>query len=402
MKQYFKVIRYEEALQLLKEALPPRRAVRLPLTACTGRRLSHAVISPESLPAFSRSSVDGYALKAEDTYGASEGLPAIIDLRVEILMGERAEVKLGPGQCAWIPTGGVLPHGCDAVVMVEHTEIVDETTVLIHRPVSPGENVMFTGEDTMKGKMLFAAGHTIRAVDIGILAALGLSELMVESPYRVGVISSGDELIAIEQKPEIGQVRDVNRYTITAELHNLGATVTTYPIIPDQREALNQVLHQACEENDLVFLSGGSSVGVKDMSLEVMLGLPDARLLFHGLAVKPGKPTLAVEAGGCLVLGLPGQPVSAQMIFMTVCAPVLGGSLRPMVQGQLAENVVSQAGRDDFVPVRLERSTDQIMVNPVLGKSGLIGILATADGYIHIPFQEQGKVAGSLVEVRLF
>ena len=178
----------------------------------------------------------------------------------------------------------------------------------------------------------------------------------------MGVISSGDELIAIEQKPGIGQVRDVNLHTIKAELQDLGATVTPYPRIPDQRDALNRVLYQACEENDLVFLSGGSSVGVKDMSLEVMLGLPDARLLFHGLAVKPGKPTLAVETMGRLVVGLPGHPVSAQMIFMTICAPVLGGSFRPVVQGRLAENVVSQAGRDDFVPVRLERRSDQIMV----------------------------------------
>ena len=170
LNQYFKVIRYEEALQLLTESLPPRRTVCLPLTACTGRRLSHAVISPESLPAFNRSSVDGYALKAADTYGASESLPAIIDFQGEILMGEGTAVQLGPGQCAWVPTGGALPRECDAVVMVEHTERIDETTVLIHRPVSPGENIMFTGEDTLKGKVLFEAGHAIRTVDIGILA----------------------------------------------------------------------------------------------------------------------------------------------------------------------------------------------------------------------------------------
>lgn len=403
MKQdYFKVITYEEALYALRNALPVRRTEQLKLAECHGRTLAADVYSPESLPSFNRSSVDGYALKARDSYGASESLPAILDYAGEILMGQASGLEPAAGQCAWIPTGGMLPAACDAVIMVEYTEKLDERTILLHRPVSPGENVMIAGEDVEREQLLFATGHIIRAVDIGLMAALGITQLDVISPFRFGIISSGDEVVNVEATPGPGQVRDVNGLALRAALETLGQEVASVQRVVDDASLLEAAVNMALKDCDLVFLSGGSSVGVKDMSLQVLLSLPGAELLFHGLAVKPGKPTLAVRCREGLVIGLPGHPVSALMIFYILCKPVLTRTNSNSVQGVLSENYASQAGRDDFVPVKLLKDGGNVTVKPLLGKSGLISILALADGYMHIPRKEQGLPKGTCVKVVMF
>lgn len=400
--EYFKVINYEDALELIRQALPVRRTERLDLGRCRGRILAGDLFSPEALPAFARSSVDGYALRAEDSYGASESLPAILEQTGEVVMGRESVNPVEPGGCAWIPTGGMLPPDCDSVVMVEHTDKLAERTILVHRPVSPGENLMLAGEDVGAGQLLFASGHVLRAVDIGLLAALGITRADVCGQYRIGIVSSGDEVVDINERPLPGQVRDVNSLALAAAVESGGEKAAIYPRVPDDAGLLAATIGRAQQECDLVFMSGGSSIGVKDMSLQVLMELPRAQLLFHGLSLKPGKPTIAVQSRDGLVIGLPGHPVAALMVYYVLCRPVLDPRPGAFIDGFLAENYASQAGRDDFVPVRLEMKGASYQVKPLLGKSGLISILARADGFMHVERTAQGIAKGSVVRAFLF
>ncbi|NLW91166.1 MAG: molybdopterin molybdotransferase MoeA [Syntrophomonadaceae bacterium] len=403
MNEFLQVVTFGEALQLLRDNFPLRRSVYMPLAEAVGAVVASDIISPEALPAFDRSTVDGYAVNAADTYGSSESLPAFMAYAGEIAMGCEAGIVLTPGQCAWIPTGGMLPGGANAAVMVEYTEKLADDTVLIYRPVGPWENIMQTGEDVAGNQLIFSTGHRLRPQDIGLLASLGIQEVKVYDTFEVGVISTGNEIIPVAEQPSIGQVRDVNSLALAAALKLCGARVNNYPIIPDDFDRLQQAVDQALSENDVLLLSGGSSVGIKDMTLDVLLKYPEASLLFHGLAVKPGKPTLGVRIGKKLAIGLPGHPVSALMMFHITCAPLLRSEPSFWREGKLDINLASQPGRDDFIPVQLkEAAGGGLMVHPLLGKSGLMSILALADGYVHIGYQQQGLKAGEQVKVVLF
>lgn len=262
---------------------------------------------------------------------------------------------------------------------------------------------MQTGEDVARGQLLFKAGHQLRPQDIGLLASLGILEVPVDNDFQVGIISTGNEIIPVNQQPLTGQVRDVNSLALAAAAKQCGAKVKNYPIVPDDFDHLQEAIELALTENDLVLLSGGSSVGVKDLTLDVLLKCSEARLLFHGLAVKPGKPTLAVRIGEKLAIGLPGHPVSALMMFHIICAPILCAEASLWRDGRLEINLASQPGRDDFIPVQIiEEAGGVLMVHPLLGKSGLMSILALADGYIHIDYQQQGLKGGQTVRVALF
>lgn len=401
MNEFFRVIPWEEGKNLVAQVISPRSET-VWLSEAVGRILAEDIYSGEDLPSFSRSSVDGYAVKAEDTYGASESLPAFLTLKGSVFMGETPSLAIMGMDCLYIPTGGMMPAGADAVVMIEHTELLDQDTVLVSRPVASGENVIYQGEDVKKGEIVYKKGTCLRPQDVGVLAALGINEVSVNKRLRVGIISTGDEVVPPQCKPAPGQIRDVNGYALYSGVLTKGGIPRYYGIIPDQAERLDEVLRQAVEENDLVLLSGGSSVGVKDLSLQTVLSLPRAELLFHGLAVKPGKPTLALRVDERLVVGLPGHPVSAYMIFATMIAPLLSSNKRPRVKAVLASNLPSAAGRDDLVRVRLEDKEGRLLAAPVWGKSGLIRVMAAADGYVHIPSSVQGLASGEEVVVNLF
>lgn len=402
MKEFLNVLSVEEARRQLDENMPDRRLEIVPLKFASGRILAKDILCPEDLPAFNRSTVDGYAVEASDTFGCSESLPAFLDLIAFVNMGQKPDFTIQASQCAWIPTGGMLPEGSNAVVMVENTEKMGSDTVLIHRPVHPYENVMIKGEDVSRGSILFYRGHKLRAQDLGMLASLGISELKVFTPWKAGIISTGDEIIPVEQTPQGAEVRDVNSYSIAAAIMDAGGEPSTYAIVPDDSRQLKAAVERAVKENQVVFLSGGSSVGAADYSLEVLLSFPGARLLFHGIAMKPGKPTIAVAWEDHLLIGLPGHPVSALMVFQAICRPVMGGAHGPMLFGDLSENLASQAGRDDFVPVQLIEEEDGLTIRPLLGKSGLMSILARADGFIHISNEQQGLLKGQRVRVYSF
>ncbi|HOV43704.1 MAG TPA: molybdopterin molybdotransferase MoeA [Syntrophothermus lipocalidus] len=402
MPEFFKVVRIEEAQALLRSSFPSPRIEEVELGEALGRVLATDVVSRENIPSFPRSTVDGYAVKAQDTFGSSESMPGFLTYKGEILMGAEPDIAVETGECAWIPTGGMLPPGADAAVMVEYTERLGDDTVLINRPVGPGENVVRVGEDVRQGEVVCRGGHWLRPQDLGVLASLGIVRVSVFCREGVGIISSGDEILPIEEVPGPGQVRDVNSYSLKGAVLEAGGRPQLYGIIPDDAGRLREVLGKALHDNRLVLLSGGSSVGYRDLSLEILMSLPGAELLFHGIAARPGKPTMAVRVDDRLVVGLPGHPVACYMMFLLLCRPLLGAPDPVKVRAVMKSAVASQAGRDDYLRVSLRDESEGLVAAPVYGKSGLIKIMARADGYVHIPYEKQGIKAGEPVVVTLF
>lgn len=401
--ELFQAVTLDEARRLLNEYWSrPVRTERVKIELALGRRLAQPAVSGEDLPAFPRSTVDGLAVKAKDTFGASEGLPAYLEIAGEVLMGEIARPLPGRGKAVRIATGAMLPAGADAVVMVEYTEPLDENTIGVVRPVGPGENVIQTGEDIKKGETIIPAGRRLRPADLGFLAALGIGSVEVKQGCRVGIISTGDELTEVEDTPALGRIRDSNSYTLQALVQEAGGEPTRYGISPDDFDVLRTVLGQALEKEDLVLISGGSSVGARDITFAVLNSFGPPGVVFHGVAIKPGKPTLGALVNGKPVIGLPGHPASAIIAFKVMVEPLIGDDeQRYNLFARLTRNLASAAGRDDFVRVRLIRDNDEWLAEPLLGKSGLLNTLVGAQGMVQITAAKQGLQAGELVEVVL-
>ena len=371
-----------------------------------GRITASTVVAPHPLPAFPRSTVDGYAVRAADTHGASDALPAYLQVVGEILMGVPAAVELRKGQCALIHTGGMLPAGADAVVMVEHTQSVRQGEVEIMRSLAEADNVIKVGEDVLEGQEVLPSGVRLRPAEIGGLLALGLTQVVVARRPRVGIISSGDELVSPHVQPALGQVRDINAYTLSALVEQTGGLPVRFGIQPDRAEELLVVARQAMEQCDVVVITAGSSASTRDLTAQVIDALGEPGVLVHGVNVRPGKPTILAICAGKVVIGLPGNPVSALVIASLFVTPVLEAmlglrrTLPPAgVQAVLSLNLPSQAGREDWVPVRLVASPQGYLAEPVFGKSNLIFTLARADGLIRIPADANGLPAGARVEV---
>lgn len=382
-----------------------RETVDLP--DALGRVAAENIAAREDQPPFSRSSVDGFAVRSADTFGASETVPALLTVVGEIAMGEQAAAALRPGQAVAIPTGGMLPAGADAVVMVEHTDRPDAETLLILKVAAPGENVVARGEDIAAGAVILAAGQLIAPQHIGILAACGHVRVPVREQPAVAVISSGDELVDIGETPAGGQIRDINSYALGAMLTQAGCRVTRLGIVKDSYEDFLAVLADAVAAYRLVVISGGSSVGARDYTVKAIGALGDPGVLIHGVAVKPGRPTIFGMVGAVPVFGLPGHPVAAMTVCDQLVKPavhlLLGrtGGGQPRLPARLARNIASSPGRDDFVNVRLDKQQGQYSAEPILGKSGLISTIAQADGVIHIPADKSGLYGGDVVEVAL-
>lgn len=406
MKELFQAITLEAAWALLEKSHPAARRVAelIPITEALDRQLAEPVVAGESLPAFAKSTVDGIAAKASDTFGASESLPALLMAQGSIEIGTLAPPLPLSGNGLWIATGAMLPAGADAVVMVEYTQKIDDIWVEVYRPVAPGENVLQAGEDVGGGQTIFPAEHRLRSADLGLLAALGITRISAWKPLRVGIISTGNELVEPDQCPEPGQIRDSNSISLGAATQAAGGKALNFGIVRDSSDLLKAALQEALEQSDLVLISGGSSVGTWDLTHEVLCSLGGAGILFHGLNIKPGKPTLAALVRDRLVIGLPGHPAAALVAFHLLVKPMLSGTRQELtVPARLSRSLASAAGRDDFIRVRLERRPeDGWIAEPVLGKSGLISTMAGVDGMIHIPAPKQGLEAGEQVEVLLF
>ncbi len=422
MTQFLTLKTAEEAWEIFLGHFTPGVVMeRLQVTEALDRVLAQDAIAPQRLPTFVRGTVDGYAVQAVDTHGASTGAPAYLDVVAEVPMGVQADIMLGPGQAALMHTGGMVPAGADAVMMIENTHRIgapmfgsvalqagfEPYGIEVYRPAAAGENCIQPGEDVEQGESVLLAGHTLRPQDIGGLLALGLTEIGVARRPRVGIVSQGDEVVPPEQEPGPGQVRDINSYTLAGLVSQAGGIPITYPIAPDRQEALDAAVRRAFDDADVVVVTAGSSVSYRDLTANAINKLGAPGVLVHGVAIRPGKPTILAVCDGKPVIGLPGNPVSCINIFKHFVAPTIRLLLGAQPQltrttvAKLARNIPAGSGRADFVRVRLEERDGETWAVPVFGKSNLIFTLVRSEGVVEVPLNSNGIPAGEMVVVRL-
>ena len=393
----------EEVLALIETEFAPVAGTELvSLTAAMGRVLAEDIAATEYVPDFDRSTVDGYAVRARDTFGCTDSIPAILPLQGEVLMGEGAEFDLNPEECVAVPTGGALPKGADSVVMVEYTEDYGDGTIGISKSAAPGQNMIFRGDDVFPGKVILKKGRVLSCQDIGALAAIGRVQVPVVKKITVGVISTGDELVPPEVTPGPGQVRDVNSPMLEAMLGAFGVQVINYGIVIDNEALLTEKVTKAAAECDAVLLSGGSSVGVKDAACRIIESM--GSLLLHGIAIKPGKPTIIGKAGVKPLVGLPGHPVAAYFVTKLFILPLLGRLMGRVQENytttaKITESVSANHGRAQYHCCRLERRNGELYAYPIRGKSGLITTLAGSDGYFCIDRDCEGLPQDAEIQV---
>jgi molybdopterin molybdotransferase len=409
VNHFFKVKTLEE-VSALDENFHPVETEVIPVSEAYGRILAQDISASRDLPGFRRATMDGFALAAASTFGASESAPAWLEIVGTIQMGDTPDFCVEPGKAAGISTGGMLPQGADSVVMVEHTEAVDDFSIEVYKSVAPLQHVIDASEDFAKDEIILKKGIFIRPQEQGLAAGLGFSKLRVFQRPKIAIISTGDEIIPIEEDPGPGKIRDINSYALAGFIREAGAEAICYGIVKDDLAALTSVLKKAVEESDMILISGGSSVGTRDFTVDAISALPDSEILVHGIAISPGKPTILAKAGAKAgekpIWGLPGQVVSAMVVFKIVVVPFInrlqgrtkkGRAIR--IAAMLSRNIASARGRRDFIRVSLENKDNQIFVRPVLGKSGLIRTMIHADGLLEIGEHVEGLEKGSMVDV---
>ena len=410
MAEFFNVLPPAEALARLFAHLNHCTATETIVTAtATGRITANPIYAPHALPTFRRSTMDGYALRAADSYGASQQLPALLRVVGEVTMGQPAGAGPAVGEAILIHTGGMLPAMADAVAQVEHTQPVAADEIELFRPVAVGQNVLQIGEDVQAGTLLFPAGHLLRPQDIGGLLAVGLTQVAVAAQPRVTVLATGDELQPPEAPAGPGQVRDINSYTVGGQIQQAGGLPTLVGIIPDDLQRIQHAAAKALAESDMLVISAGSSVSGRDLTVQAIDSLGRPGVLLHGVATRPGKPTIVAVVAGKPVLGLPGNPVSAMIQFQMLGRPAiyrLQGMAQPPytphLLARLTHNLPSETGREDYIPAKLEQTEQGWLARPLFGKSNLIYTLVNGDGLIKIPLNVGGVPAGEWVEVFLF
>ena len=410
MREFFNVVPPGEALTTLLDRLEVSvRGEIVPTARALGRVTAEDVFSPEDLPPYPRSTMDGYSVRARDTFGASESLPAFCDVVGEVAMGSQPQVSLSTGQAAVAYTGGMLAEGADAVVMVENTQRAGDGSIEILRPVAPGENVIQVGEDAKVGETVIPKGQLIRAQDVGVLYGLGITEVAVAERPKVAIVSTGDELVPPDHTPGSGQVRDINSYSVAALVQDAGGVPIHIGLVSDDYAFQRQAAVDGLERGDVLIFSAGSSVSNRDMTVRVLDELGKPGVLVHGIAHKPGKPTIVALVDGKPAFGLPGNPVSAMVVFGILVRPVIqalmGRREAPVTRGvhaRLTKDIRSATGREDHVQVKLVESEDGLVADPVFGKSNLISTLVEADGVVVVPLDDGGLYAGDEVFVRLY
>ena len=405
--------RVDEALALLLDFLgqtrPQTETVELALAL--DRITAEPIISTEDLPAHARSTMDGFAVQAVDTFGTSESMPGYLTIAGEVTMGEQPTMVIDRGRCARIATGGLLPQGTDAVIMLEHTVPIDGTMIEVVKAVGVGTNLIAPGEDIGKGNPAIPAGHLLRPQDLGLLAGLGIDHLKVYRRPSVGILSTGDEIVPFTDTPTPGKIRDINSITLSGLIRRAGARAMDYGIVSDKKDHFFPALEKAVSENDIVLFSGGSSVGMRDLGEQAIEALGHPGILVHGVALKPGKPIIIGLTGSTPIFGLPGHPVSAMVCFDFFVGPTIrhlaGQASRenlpqPVVTARLARNINSAPGRRDLIRVQLIKRENQWLAEPILGKSGAISTLSRAHGYFLIDENSQGLTKDTEVEVILY
>ncbi|MCF6249498.1 MAG: molybdopterin molybdotransferase MoeA [Desulfobacula sp.] len=407
MNHFFNVKSLEEVMDLAK-IFSQVGSENIDVVDAYSRILARDLVAPRDMPGFRRATMDGYAVKASSTFGASESNPAWLEIAGTILMGDIPDFELKAGQAAKISTGGMIPKGADSVVMVEHTDMVDDISVEIYKSVAPLQHVIDAKEDFTNQEIVLTKGTFIRPQEEGLAAGLGFSSIKVYKTPRVGIISTGDEIIPINQEPEPGKIRDINSYALSGFIREAHATPLLYGIVKDDPTLLKQTIEKALHETDMVLISGGSSVGTRDFTVDVLSALPDTKILVHGMSVSPGKPTILAKSGEKPVWGLPGQVVSAMVVLKIIVIPFLNrlmgyGKIDRTVRvpARLSRNVASAQGRRDFVRVLLEKDGDALVAKPVLGKSGLIRTMIHADGLLEIGDHVEGLEKDTMAQIIL-
>lgn len=408
MKEFFKVMNLEQVLEKAI-AFPRVGTETVDLTESFGRILASDIIADIDLPGFARSTMDGYGVRAASTFGASEANPAYLTVKGTVAMGEKPALSVGPGEAVRISTGGMLPDGADGVVMVEHTEMIDDFTLEVYRSVAPGQHVVARDEDIRKDSVMLSRGAAVRPQEAGLLAALGVSRVPVYKRPVIGILSTGDEIVPIHETPGLGRIRDINTYTFSGLIRECGAVPLPFGIVGDDYDSLYAACSSAVQQTDMLLISGGSSVGVRDFTIEVLSALEQSEILVHGISISPGKPTILATSRNKAVWGLPGHVVSAMVVFHAVVKPFVAhisglaenNGKNPPVPAFLSRNLSSAQGRTDYVRVKLIRKKDGLWAEPILGKSGLIHTMVKADGLISVGLNTEGLDKGSLVDVML-
>jgi len=409
-KLFFTLKTSEEVFKILR-GFEPLGEETLPLEVSFGRVLSKDILSPEDLPGFSRSSMDGYAVRAKDTFGATESLPALFEVTGEVVMGQVPNMAVGSGQAIKISTGGMLPKDADGVVMVEYCSTLDEQSIEVSRAISPQENVIQYDDDFKKGSSVLVQGSMIRPQDLGVLAGLGLSRVTVYRKPKVAIISTGDEVVPVDKSPAPGQVRDINSYTLAAFCRRAGTEPIMMGLCNDDFEQLKRRIEDGLRDADTVWISGGSSVGTRDLTLKVFESLEDMELLVHGISISPGKPTIIARAGSRAIFGLPGHTASAMVVAEVFLASFLshlqGQKDFPKksyyeIEAKLGRNIESASGREDYFRVELKRRGSEWIAEPIFGKSGLISTLVEADGLLRVERNREGLYQDQIVKVMIF
>lgn len=403
--ELFNVVSVKEAKKIIDKSFDYKIGFeKINIFQSVGRICSNDIKAECNIPEFKRSTVDGYAVYSRDVYGASEAMPSMFELKGEVLMGAVPPADISLGECMYVPTGGMLPESADSVVMIEYSHVLDDNTILIYSPVAVGDNVIQVGEDINTHDVVIKRGDKLRPYEIGVLASIGISEVTVYKRPRVAIISTGDEVVPCDEKPAIGQVRDINTHLIWSLLLEDGMEPVSYGIIKDEYNDLKNTVDRAFNECDMVLISGGSSVGKKDQTLKVIESYTDGKILVHGIAVKPGKPTIIGKHKDKIIFGLPGHPLACSIIYKILVKDYLYRltSQSENIYGTnavMSLNYHKAKGREEYLPVELETIENIVIAKPVFGKSGLISVFSKAWGYIVIEKNEEGVKEGQIVQV---
>ena len=406
--EFFKLVSINEAKDIIEKNITFKAAVeKVNILNALGRIIAEDIYANENVPDFVRSTVDGYAIFSQDAFGASESLPAILNLVGEVKIGQVPSKDIIQGECMYVPTGGMLPKGADAVVMIEYTEKLDDGTILINKPVAPLQNIVEIGEDVKKGELIIKKGTKLRPYEIGVLSSLGILEVDVYKKIKVGIISTGDEIVDPKEKITLGKVRDINSYLLYSLCLEEGVEPVLYGIVSDDYEKLKNKLKEAIDECDVVIMSGGSSVGNKDETIKVINSFKDSNIFIHGISIKPGKPTIIGKIGEKFVFGLPGHPLACAVIFKNFVSFYFN-KIRSFEREEypieciMAVNYHKAQGRAEFLPVRIKEEQGKLFAYPTYYKSGLISCFSKSFGYIYIEKELEGVYEGQTVKVYKF
>ncbi|MBU3160395.1 molybdopterin molybdotransferase MoeA [Clostridium frigoris] len=403
--ELFNVVSVEEAKEIIDKSFTYELdSEKVNILQSVSRICFEDIKAECNIPEFKRSTVDGYAVISKDVFGASEVMPSMLELKGEVFMGKVPPSDIICGECLYVPTGGMLPESADSVVMVEYSHKLDDNTILIYSPVAMGDNVIQIGEDIKNQDIVIKKGNKLRPYEVGVVASIGISEVTVYKRPRVGIISTGDEVVSCGVKPILGEVRDINTYLIWSLLLEDGMEPVSYGIIKDDYELLKSATQKAFNECDVVLISGGSSVGTKDHTLKVIASFDDGEVLVHGIAIKPGKPTIIGKHKEKIIFGLPGHPLACCIIYKVlvqnyIYSLMLKSEKIYVTNAVMSINYHKAKGREEYLPVELETIEGIVIAKPVFGKSGIITAFSKAWGYIKIEKNVEGLKEGQAVGV---